>query len=283
MPRSVNHVASRARRKKILNMAKGYFGARKNVWTVAKNAVEKGLGYAYRDRKAKKRQFRTLWIARINAAVRVQGISYSVFMGMYIKAGLGLNRKALADLAMNHPETFLAVVKTVQNAKPAPVKQPVFTPAHMLTLPEIVSKKDRAAAKKTGIVHLTATPKVAKAAKPAPAPKVAKPAAAPKVVAVAAAAPVVAAAAPQKSAKADDLKIVEGVGPAIEKLFHAKDITTYAQLADTSVETMQAILDEAGSRYRVHNPGTWAAQSALARDGKFEELKVLQDELNGGK
>ena len=114
MPRSVNNVASRARRKRVMELAKGYFGRRKNVWTVAKNAVEKGLVYAYRDRKAKKRDFRTLWIARINAGARLHGMSYSEFMGKIKKTGIDLNRKVLADLAMNHPSAFEAVVNKVK-------------------------------------------------------------------------------------------------------------------------------------------------------------------------
>lgn len=114
MPRSVNKVAARARRKKVLKLAKGSFGRRKNVWTVAKNSVEKGLGYAYRDRRAKKRNFRALWIQRINAAARENGMSYSEFMGKVHKAGVELNRKALADLAMNNPEAFKAVVEKVK-------------------------------------------------------------------------------------------------------------------------------------------------------------------------
>ena len=114
MPRSVNSVASKARRKKILKLAKGNWGARGNVWTVAKNTVEKGLGYAYRDRKAKKRTFRALWIQRINAAAREQGMSYSVFMGKIHKNDVTLNRKVLADLAMNHPDAFKAVMESVK-------------------------------------------------------------------------------------------------------------------------------------------------------------------------
>lgn len=110
MPRSVNHVASRARRKRILKAAKGFFGRGKNVFTVAKNKVEKGLTYAYRDRKAKKRDFRALWIQRINAGARMHGISYSQLMGGLKKSNIELNRKVLADLAMNHPEAFKAVV-----------------------------------------------------------------------------------------------------------------------------------------------------------------------------
>jgi large subunit ribosomal protein L20 len=114
MPRSVNHVASRARRKKILKLAKGYYGRRKNVWTVAKNAVERGLNYAYTGRKQKKRNFRALWIQRINAAARQEGLSYSALMGKVHAAGVELNRKVLADLAMNHPEAFKAVVEKVK-------------------------------------------------------------------------------------------------------------------------------------------------------------------------
>ena len=110
MPRSVNHVASRAKRKRILKLTRGYYGARKNVWTVAKNTWEKGLTYAYRDRKNKKRTFRALWIQRINAAARLEGMSYSTLMGALHKAGIDLNRKVLADLAMNHPEAFKAIV-----------------------------------------------------------------------------------------------------------------------------------------------------------------------------
>jgi large subunit ribosomal protein L20 len=114
MPRSVNSVASKARRKKIMKLAKGYFGRRKNVWTVAKNAVEKGLVYAYRDRKQKKRDFRGLWIQRINAGARQYGLSYSQFMGKIHKSGIELNRKVLADLAMNHADAFKAVVDSVK-------------------------------------------------------------------------------------------------------------------------------------------------------------------------
>jgi large subunit ribosomal protein L20 len=114
MPRSVNAVASRRRRKKVLNMAKGYWGSRSKVFTVAKNTVEKGLQYAYRDRKVKKREFRGLWIQRINAGARQYGISYSQFIGKLATKNVGLNRKVLADLAMNHPEAFKAVVDLVE-------------------------------------------------------------------------------------------------------------------------------------------------------------------------
>lgn len=115
MPRSVNHVASRKRRKKILKAAKGYFGARSKVYTVAKNAVEKGWNYAYRDRRNKKRAFRRLWITRINAAARQEGTTYSRLMHNLSKSDITLNRKVLADLAMNHPNTFKDIIKTCSN------------------------------------------------------------------------------------------------------------------------------------------------------------------------
>jgi large subunit ribosomal protein L20 len=146
MPRSVNHVASKARRKKTLKLAKGYFGRRKNVWTVAKNAVEKGLTYAYRDRRAKKREFRSLWIVRINAACRLNGISYSQFMGKLAKSDLNINRKILADLAMNDAEAFKAVFEQVMSskpkaeAKPAAKKTPKARVEEVETAPEVAAE-----------------------------------------------------------------------------------------------------------------------------------------------
>lgn len=114
MPRSVNVVAARTRRKKLMKLTKGQFGRRKNVWTVAKNSWEKGQTYAYRDRRVKKRNFRALWIQRINAGARMYGMSYSVFMGKLHAKGIEMNRKVLADLAMNNPEAFKAIVNAVK-------------------------------------------------------------------------------------------------------------------------------------------------------------------------
>lgn len=114
MPRSVNAVASKARRKKILKQAKGFYGKRKNVYTVAKNVVEKGMTYMYVGRKLKKREYRTLWIARINAAVREEGLTYSIFINKLQTKGIELDRKVLADLAMNNPESFKALVASVK-------------------------------------------------------------------------------------------------------------------------------------------------------------------------
>ena len=116
MPRSVNHVASREKRKKILKLTRGYYGSRRNVWTVAKNTWEKGLTYAYRDRKDKKHNFRALWIQRINAAARLEDLSYSKLMNLIHKAGIEINRKVLADLAVNNPAAFKAIVDKVKNA-----------------------------------------------------------------------------------------------------------------------------------------------------------------------
>ena len=117
MPRATNSVASRRRRRKILKQTKGYFGARSNVYTVAKNALEKGMTYAYRDRRKKKGNFRALWIQRINAATRQYDMSYSEFIGKVNKKGIALNRKVLADLAMNHPNAFKAIVEKVKDVK----------------------------------------------------------------------------------------------------------------------------------------------------------------------
>lgn len=114
MPRSVNAVASKARRKKVLKQAKGFYGKRKNVYTVAKNIVEKGMTYSYIGRKIKKRDYRRLWIARINAAVREEGLTYSQFINLLTQKGIGLDRKVLADLAMNHPETFKGIIAQVK-------------------------------------------------------------------------------------------------------------------------------------------------------------------------
>ncbi|UGS22914.1 50S ribosomal protein L20 [Flavobacterium channae] len=114
MPRATNSVATKARKKRVLKQAKGFFGRRKNVWTVAKNAVEKAMAYAYRDRKQNKRNFRALWITRINAGARLHGMSYSQFMGKIKANNIELNRKVLADLAMNHPEAFTAIVNKIK-------------------------------------------------------------------------------------------------------------------------------------------------------------------------
>lgn len=171
MPRSVNHVASKARRKKVLKMAKGYFGRRKNVWTVAKNAVEKGLTYAYRDRKQKKRNVRSVWIVRINAAVREYGMSYSEFIGKCNASNITLSRKALADLALNHPEAFKAIINEVKDA--TPVSRPDNAPRVKNTAAAAVEapKAKAKAAPKAPKAEVTETPAVDASSEEAPVKK----------------------------------------------------------------------------------------------------------------
>ncbi len=224
MPRSVNHVASKARRKKVLKMAKGYFGRRKNVWTVAKNAVEKGLGYAYRDRKQKKRNVRSVWIVRINAAVREFDMSYSEFIGKLNAKNITLSRKALADLALNHPEAFKAIVNEVKDATP-------------------VSRPDNAPRVKNTTVAATETKKATTAKSTVPKPKaetttlgeISAKTEANKVEAKIESSTETATAtkaAPKAKAekKGDDLKVLNGVGPAFEKRLNALGIYTFADL-----------------------------------------------------
>ena len=174
MPRSVNAVASRARRKKVLKQTKGNFGRRKNVWTVAKNTYEKGLQYAYRDRKAKKRTFRSLWIQRINAAARIQGMSYSQLMGGLKKANVEIDRKALAYLAVEHNEAFNAVVQTAKDALAGKVAAPAAKKA-------VATEEAKPAAKKAPAKKPAAKKAPAKTAeKKAPAKKAPAKKAAPK-------------------------------------------------------------------------------------------------------
>ncbi len=219
MPRSVNAVASRARRKRMLQHAKGYWGRKKNVWTVAKNQIEKGWTFAYRDRKAKKREFRKLWIQRINAAVRTFGLNYSGFIGQLKKANILLDRKVLADLAMNYPAAFQSVVNAAKSAAGS------ATPV----------------SKKTTVVSATA------------------------------------------EIKKDNLRLIEGIGPKVQDLLNGGGIYTFAQLASTSPDAIRAILADAGSIYAAMNPDTWPQQASLAAEGRMEELKKLQDELDGGR
>ncbi len=234
-------------------MAKGYFGRRKSEWTVAKNAVEKGLQYAYAHRKEKKRNFRALWIARINAAVRAEGLSYSKFMGAIHTEGIEISRKTMADLALHHPEAFSALVDKVRasvkggSKKGTGPKFTVFTPEINISEP----KPKREYQKPTAVIadEISISPILE----------------------------------PIATTEPDNLRKIEGIGPAIEGLLNAAGIYTFAQLAATEVEAIEAILEEAGSRFSTHKPGTWPRQAALAADGKWDELKAWQDVLDGGK
>ena len=206
MARVKRGVTARRRHKKILKQAKGFYNARRKVFRVAKQAVTKALQYAYIGRKQKKRNFRTLWIARINAATRSHGMSYSRFINGLLKAGITLDRKVLADIAVHDAKGFAALVE--------------------------------AAGKALGN---------AQAGKP------------------------------------DDLKIIEGIGPKIAEIFVAAGISTFAKLASTDVAKLREILDAAGNKYAAHDPTTWPQQAKLAAEGKMDALKVLQDELQGGR
>lgn len=226
MPRSTNKVAARARRKKILNRTKGYWGSRKNVWTIAKNAYEKGQTYAYRDRKTKKRNFRALWIQRINAAVREEGMSYSQFMGKLKDANIDLNRKVLADLAMNEPAAFKEIIKAANNAPKGAAAS---------------RTEEKPAAKAKTTPKAKAEPKAEKEPAKETAPKKEK-------------------AAPKSDG--DDLKVINKIGPAFEKRLNALGVHSYADLAGltdekieeyekkdsmTSYEQWQAWIEEAKS------------------------------------
>lgn len=301
MPRSVNSVASRARRKKMFKLTKGFWGSRGNVLTVAKNTLEKGLGYAYRDRKTKKRNIRGLWIQRINAGVRAYGMSYSTFMGKCHAGNIGLSRKVLADLAMNNTEAFKAIVDQVKDLAPARASDSTYTGKVTPMIP--LTKEAKPLNKIEAKVKNAPVPIAAPKAKSAPKAKPVEPIVAPIEVApeppaeaVAIETPVVdevvvetpvvetpIAEMPVESGAKDDLKKMEGIGPAIEKLLNAAGINTWAALASTEVSKLEEILEAAGSRFASHKPGTWPRQAALAAAGKWDELKTWQDTLDGGK
>ncbi len=206
MARVKRGVTARRRHKKILKQAKGYYNARRKVFRAAKQAVTKALQYAYIGRKQKKRNFRSLWIARINAATRSHGMSYSRFINGMLKAGITLDRKVLADIAVHDAKGFAVLVE--------------------------------AAAKALG--HGAA-------------------------------------------GKPDDLKIIEGIGPKIAELLVAAGISTFVKLAETDVAKLREILEAAGSKFATHDPATWPQQATLAAEGKMDALKVLQDQLQGGR
>ena len=230
MPRSVNHVASKARRKKVLKMAKGYFGARKNVWTVAKNAVEKGLTYAYRDRKQKKRNVRSVWIVRINAAVREFDLTYSEFIGKLNAKNITLSRKALADLALNHPEAFKAIVNEVKDA--TPTSRPDNAPRAKNVAPKATTKEAKPSKKeKTS----------------APAEMVAKSSA-------------TAVKAPKADKKGDDLKVINGIGPAFEKRLNTLGVYTFADLIALTDDNI-AELEAQDSMTSLENWHAWIAEA----------------------
>lgn len=249
MARVKRGVAARRRHKKILSQAKGYYNARRKVFRVAKQAVTKAQQYAYIGRKLKKRQFRSLWIARINAASRMYGLSYSRFMNGLLKAGITLDRKVLADIAAHDIKGFGDLAEAAGKALNIEITRPASLPNFV---PEAQSAKAKKAAK------APVAEKAAPAAKKAPAKKAAK-------------------------AKGDDLKIIEGIGPKIAEVFNDAGIATFQDLANADVAKLREILDAAGSQFASHDPTTWPQQAELAALGKMDELKALQDELQGGR
>ncbi len=246
MARVKRGVTARRRHKKILSQAKGYYNARRKVFRVAKQAVTKAQQYAYIGRKLKKRQFRSLWIARINAASRMYGLSYSRFMNGLLKAGITLDRKVLADIAAHDIKGFGDLAEAAGKALNIEITRPA-------NLPNFVSVEK---------------PKAKKAAKAAPAEK---------------AAPVAKKAPAKKAAKGDDLKLIEGVGPKIAEVLVAAGIVSFQDLANADVAKLRETLDAAGSQFASHDPTTWPQQAELAAAGKMDELKALQDALQGGR
>lgn len=217
MARVKRGTVARRRHKKILARAKGYYGARSRVYRVAKQAVIKADQYAYIGRKQKKRQFRSLWITRINAGARLHGLSYSRMINGLGKAGIAVDRKVLADLAVHDAKAFGALAAQARAALEA------------------------------------------------------------------GAAPAAAGKTKRAVGKGDDLTRVEGIGPKIAELLRGAGIDSFAALAAAGVARLKAVLEEGGSRFTMHDPGTWPQQAALAAAGKFDELKALQDELDGGR
>ena len=240
MARVKRGVTARRRHKKILGQAKGYYNARRKVFRVAKQAVTKAQQYAYIGRKLKKRQFRSLWIARINAASRMYGLSYSRFMNGLLKAGITLDRKVLADIAAHDIKGFGDLAEAAGKALNIEITRPA-------NLPNFVPAEK---------------PKAKKGAKAAPAAK---------------------KAPAKKAAKGDDLKLIEGVGPKIAEVLTAAGVASFQDLANTDAGKLREILDAAGSQFASHDPTTWSQQAELAAAGKMDELKALQDELQGGR
>ncbi len=264
MARVKRGVTARKRHKKVLKQAKGYYGARSRVYRVAKQSVIKAGQYAYIGRKQKKRQFRSLWIARINAAARMFDLSYSRLINGLNKAGIEIDRKVLADLAVHDIRAFGAVADQARAAlglgesDKTNIVQPQIEPA---------AKAKPAPKPKSAPKKAKAEPKTAPKAEAKPEPKSeAKP-----------------RPAARKAAKGDDLTRIEGIGPKIAELMHGADINSFAELAAADVDTLKGILHDAGSRFAAHDPTTWPQQAKLAADGDFDGLNELQDHLKGGR
>lgn len=281
MARVKRGVVARRRHKKVIARAKGHYGARSRVYRVAKQSVIKADQYAYIGRKQKKRQFRSLWITRINAAARQFDLSYSRLINGLKQAEIEMDRKVLADLAVNDIKAFGAIADKAREALGMGVSdktgvvdyKPVAAPkkAQRQADKPAASKEEpkKAAAKKAEAKEVE--PKEAEPKKAEPKKAAAKKAEPKK------------AEAKKAEPKADKLNRIEGIGPKTAELLQGEGIKSFADLAAADVDKLKELLHEAGSGFAAHDPTTWPEQAKLAADGKFDELKKWQDELDGGR
>ncbi len=248
MARVKRGVVARRRHKKIIRQAKGYYNARRKVFRVAKQAVTKALQYAYIGRKLKKRQFRSLWIARINAASRMFGLSYSRFIAGLNKAGITLDRKVLADIAVHDLAAFGTLAEAAGKALNIEVKKPETLPRYVVEPRPAKGKAAKSAQK------AAAAPSASKGQRGS------------------------------KSANAgkDDLTRVQGIDSTVQQLLHEAGIETFGDLAGTSAEALRSLLGAAGSQYASLDPATWPEQAELAAAGNTDALKALQSKSQGG-
>ena len=254
MSRVKRGTTANKRRNYLLKRAKGFNAKGKSTFRLAKQRLLKAERNAYISRRLIKRDFRRLWITRINGALDSIGsaMNYSTFINLLNKSDINLNRKMLSELAIENLDTFKSIVENVTGQASASPKAKATT-----EVKEVKAEEPKI--------------KVAKVAKIVESSDVAPEVAAVKVK------------IPKVSKGFDDLKIVEGIGPAIEKLLHEAGITTYEALAKSEFDNLKTILNDAGARFAIHNPTTWAQQSALAADGKFDELEELKKVLVNGK
>jgi large subunit ribosomal protein L20 len=266
MSRVKRGTAASKRRNYLLKRAKGFNAKGKSTFRLAKQRLLRADDNSYRSRKLRKRDFRALWISRINGALDFIGsdLNYSKFAGLLNKSDLKINRKMISEIAISDIEGFKVIVANVKGAQTAPkaeskvektpkakTETPIKTTAKVIAPVEVTPAKEEVIIDKEEVKQVVEEPiKIVKST--------------------------------TKTTDADDLKVVEGIGPAIEKLLHSKGILTYKDLANSELENLKSILAEAGSNYSIHNPSTWARQSLLAAEGKFEELKTLKDELHKG-
>jgi large subunit ribosomal protein L20 len=274
MSRVKRGTTANKRRNYLLKRAKGFNAKGKSTFRLAKQRLLKAERNAYISRRLIKRDFRRLWITRINGALDSIGSSmnYSTFINLLNKSDINLNRKMLSELAIENLDTFKSIVETVTGQANATPKAKTIKEVKSEVKPEVKAEAKPATVKVAKIADVKTTDVTTEAVESTEAPIETIEVAEVKVT------------KPKKSTTGfDDLKVVEGIGPAIEKLLHEAGITTYDLLAKSEYDNLKKILSDAGARYAIHNPLTWAQQSALAADGKFDELETLKKELVNGK